>query len=445
MIRNRGWLVALLALGLGVSACKKNDDKAAPAGDKVTDKVAGAAAGAAEKAGATDDLSLLPADSEGVFSINFGQVQQSALWKQYVAPKLASATTPASRSSRPSVATIQSSRSSRSLRHEEGLGGTSPTGVVVVRGLDKTKSMTCFDKDVADAEKDGSKVVIDGDVALITDKSGKQFGFTFVNDSTAVAVIGPDGATKDGVKKVASGGGALKTSPAFVDMYSKIKTGDSLWLVINGSALAGAPLPVKLKAAFGSINVTDGLTLDVRVRTATADEATSLQTLVKGQTNNPQVKEFFDKLEVGTDGTDLTVSVGMSAEKLKMLAGLAGGMNERHDGSALIKPTAALVLALGFVSAGGSCGKKSSAPVAELSGLAAVPASAEVVIAVDVPRVTGSPLVQRAADVLLARDADLTARWQKLRETCKLDVGKIDHVLLAIGTTKARSPAPGRC
>ena len=36
---------------------------------------------------AGDDLSLLPADSEMVMGLNFAQLQQSALWKQF-APKL---------------------------------------------------------------------------------------------------------------------------------------------------------------------------------------------------------------------------------------------------------------------------------------------------------------------------------------------------------------------
>ena len=91
------------------------------------------------------------------------------------------------------------------------------------------------------------------------------------------------------------------------------------------------------------------------------------------------------------------------------------------------------VLALG----GAACGKKSSAPEApppEVTGLAAVPMSAQVVIGLDVGKVAASPLVDRAFEQLLARDADLAGRWQKLHDSCKLDLGKqVKHVMLAIG------------
>jgi hypothetical protein len=80
------------------------------------------------------------------------------------------------------------------------------------------------------------------------------------------------------------------------------------------------------------------------------------------------------------------------------------------------------------------CGKKhGGGPAVEVAGLAAVPASAEVVISADVPRVVDSPLVSRAVDQLMLRDPDLADRWQKLHDTCKLDATKLQHVLLAIG------------
>lgn len=97
----------------------------------------------------------------------------------------------------------------------------------------------------------------------------------------------------------------------------------------------------------------------------------------------------------------------------------------------------ALLLALA------GCGKKSSAPSPEVSGLAAVPASAEVVIAADVARVIGSPLVERAVDQLLLRDGDLAARWQKLQDSCKLSVAQIKYVVLAIGPHTGPQPGTG--
>jgi len=112
-------------------------------------------------------------------------------------------------------------------------------------------------------------------------------------------------------------------------MYSKINTGDSLWMLINGNspalAKAGA-MGVKPKAIFGSLNVTDGLTMDVRIRMGTPDEAKSFVSMAQGQIGNPQVKQMFDALDVTNDANDARISVKMSAAKLQALVGMVGGM-----------------------------------------------------------------------------------------------------------------------
>ena len=346
MVRIRsGWVVALVALGLGAAACKKSDDKNTASADKTSEgKTAPAATGdqkpgvapAAAPAGSIsgsvgDDLALLPVDSEAVIGINFAQLSQSGLWKQYVAPKLAST---------PGLDKFKAlcgfdplaSLKSIAIGMKNLGGGGEPQGAIVVHGYDKSQAMSCFDKDgVKEAEKDGSKVTIDGDVVLVTDKSGKQVGFTFVNDNTAIAVLGPDASSKDGVKKVASGGGALKSSPTFVEMFSKINTQDSVWMVINGQSPAFAKasaMGIKMKALFGSLNVTDGLTVDLRLRLGSPDEATNMVSMANGQL--AQAKQFFDKIDVKSDGSDVKFDIAMSKEKLQsmigMMAGMMGGM-----------------------------------------------------------------------------------------------------------------------
>jgi hypothetical protein len=80
------------------------------------------------------------------------------------------------------------------------------------------------------------------------------------------------------------------------------------------------------------------------------------------------------------------------------------------------------------------CGKKhAGGPAAEVVGLSAVPASAEIVVSVDVARVSDSPLVDRAVDQLMLREPSLATEWQQLHDGCKLDPSRVAHVLLAIG------------
>ena len=99
----------------------------------------------------------------------------------------------------------------------------------------------------------------------------------------------------------------------------------------------------------------------------------------------------------------------------------------------------ALVLVLGLAAFG--CNKKksneSAGPSPEITGLAAVPASAQVVIAADVGKLSGSPIVTRAVEQLLMRDPTLAASWQHVQESCKLDLPtQIKHVMLAIGPSE---------
>src|SRR5262249_19678977 len=74
--------------------------------------------------------------------------------------------------------------------------------------------------------------------------------------------------------------------------------------------------------------------------------------------------------------------------------------------------------------------------------LAAVPANVDGVIAVDVGRLTGAPLIDRAVDQLLLNDPALAERWNKLRDTCKIDFTKqVKRVMVALGTSS--SPVGG--
>jgi hypothetical protein len=102
--------------------------------------------------------------------------------------------------------------------------------------------------------------------------------------------------------------------------------------------------------------------------------------------------------------------------------------------------------------AGWGCSKKPSAPSGpppELTGLAAVPATAEAVLGVDIGKLTDSPVIDRAVEQLLMRDPVLSERWQRLQSDCKLDLSgkpgnqgkQIKRVMLAIGPHTG--PAPG--
>jgi hypothetical protein len=328
MVRIRqGWLVAALAVSVSVGACKKKDDNKAPA--------AGSAAGSAQTtpstaekpatpagapAGASDDLSLLPVDSEMVMGLNFAQLQKSVLWKKFVEPQLMKAEAQEKLAKFKDACGFDPITSITSMSvGMKGIGEEKPDGVFVVHGVAKDKSLACLDKFKAEAEKDGTKVVTDGDVITITKGSSDPVAFTFVGADTLVGVMGTNANTA-GVKAAAAGGSALKTSPAFVEMYGKIKTQDSLWLSMNGKSKAFdqmAGMGFRPTAVFGSINVTDGLSADMNLRLDSPDKATQLATLINTQA--AQIKPMVDKLDVSNDAADVKISLGLSAAKLEAL------------------------------------------------------------------------------------------------------------------------------
>jgi hypothetical protein len=108
----------------------------------------------------------------------------------------------------------------------------------------------------------------------------------------------------------------------------------------------------------------------------------------------------------------------------------------------------AIAFAIALVAlVGAGCGKKASEPSGpppEVTGLAAVPANAQVVIGVDVGKLFGSQVVERAVDQLLLHNAVLSERWERLHDDCKIDLGRqIKRMMLAIGPHPGPQPGTG--
>lgn len=301
---------------------EKPVDKPSDVGAKPADNQA-----SSSNTAANDDLALIPADSELVLGLNWKQLSGSALWTELVKPKMMKDPKVSAKLEEfktqcgfdPMEAVTSVSLGMKNLDSKN------PDGVIIVHGLDKAKSMACFDKKGKELfEKDGGKASVDGDVVTLT-KENETTAMTFINDSTLL-IVGGSKASKDGIKEVQAGKDALKSSQAFTEMYSKVNAGDSMWALVNGSAKAfdgKLPMGIKFKAVFGSINVTDGLSVDGHVRFDSADQASALAKMASSQA--AQVKMFVDKLDISNDGADLKVSIAMSNAKLKSLMSMAGG------------------------------------------------------------------------------------------------------------------------
>lgn len=298
----RGWFVAL-GLTLCVSASAYADKAPAPKP-------------------AADDLSLLPVDSEVVGGLDFAQLQTSVLWKQYVSPLLASGDVQAQIAEFKATCNVDPMQVVTRLSFGiKGLQQPAPDGVIVAHGVPKAKLVACFASftKAKGKTKLGDDVTVDGDVLISKAKDGRNVAFSFVDDATALIVIGKQ-ATKAGIKEIAKGKSALKTSAAFVELYKKTNTADTLWMLMNGNSSAFAQLAamgIKPKAVFGSISVAHDVQLDFRMRLASKDQAKALSDGVQPQV--AQMGAMFDKLVISNDDTDIRVQLSISDAKLKVL------------------------------------------------------------------------------------------------------------------------------
>jgi hypothetical protein len=342
---HRRWTVALLAVVVA-AACSKSDDKpvnpggaSGSAGDPGAPKAydnkppptsLGKLGATPDVLASSEDLSLLPVDSEVVMGVNFAQIRGSAAWKELIEPKLAgNASLIAKLNELKSTCGFDPMADVKSVAvGMKGLGGGTADGVLVLHGLDKAKTMECLGKKDALAKHD-LDVNVDGDVALLKPAKGDPedlAGVTFVNDTTAVVLVGPRAATKDGVVKAAAGKSPLKTSPTFIDMYNRLDTSQSLWLMVNGnSKLFERPKSLGIQALgmFGTLGTTDGLGVDLRLRVDTADNAGGIKNRFGGLAEQ-YMKKYVDKFTLSTEGQDLRLVLGATATNFEALKSLLG-------------------------------------------------------------------------------------------------------------------------
>ena len=340
MVITRSCVVGALAIGL--FACGKDDaatkteakteTKPAPAPEKPADTPPAAPtpppappAPVLSDPAKNPDLPILPVDSEIVAGINVSQVQQSGLWKQYALPFIQSQT--------PLLKSIKTSCGFDPLQTVTSISvgiknlTTQPDIVAVVHGLDKAKMLgPCLAKIKAELAKEKTKVAVDnGVVTMVGTGPGEQLAYTFTDDHTLVGAFGTNG-TKAGVMALAQGGSTLPQSTGFVDMYSKIDTSLSAWGLANGNSHVFDKLAalVKPQAVYGSLDFTDSIGLDVRMRVDKEDQARQLVGM--GTSQQAATKQYFDKFVVTQEGNDVHVVVGVTAAQLKAIRDQFGGM-----------------------------------------------------------------------------------------------------------------------
>ena len=300
----RGWLVMALVGGLAAPAL--------------------AQAPKAPAAATKDDLAYIPADAEMVMGVQFSALQQSMLWKQLVEPQMMKGDVKAKLDEFKAICGMDPMTTVKSFTFGfKNLTAGKPEGVAVGNGVDRTVIFNCMDKLSKDA-KTKAKITRTGDSYLIKGDDGSNVAVQIVGDKMIMS-LGPKASIAT-VKAAARGTSRLKANAAFSNMYKKLKSADTVWLVVLEKSklfdqMSG--MGTKPKAVFGSVNVTRDVTADVHIRVASPKDATSFAATIKQQV--AALSSFVDKIDVTSAGTDVSIAVLMSNAKVQTLIKMAGG------------------------------------------------------------------------------------------------------------------------
>jgi hypothetical protein len=273
------------------------------------------------RAAPSDPLGYLPVDSEVVVSLDAGQLRASGLWKTLEPVMSAKAGDGLARlRAQCSVDPLRSIK--QVVMGFKGLeDAAGPSGVVVVRGLDRNVLMACMDRLV---EANPRITFANGVVAVQAAPGSHPGAFTFANASTLVLMIGPT-ASPEQLAAVIRSGAPLRGSPMFVELLGQIQTRSTAWFALNGNAKLFdkmSALGFRPTAITGSVELANGFTGAVRVRLDSEDSARNLVAL--GQAQLGTVKQLAEEIALTADGTDVVLRIVMSQGQLEALTGIFG-------------------------------------------------------------------------------------------------------------------------
>jgi len=312
-------IVALGALGLGPAALGACYRDRAPAGPLANAEPAADARAAAEN----DPLAFLPLESDVVIGLDARQILGSGLWR-YLEPRLMQRFGGGLAELRQACG-YDLLAALRSVTVGVRLG-SSTEGVIVLRGLPRDRTTACLARGVAGR----GPARIEGGVITVPGASPDEPPASMAFAGAATLVLG---STRAALAAALSAGAPLRRSPAFFELWSRVDARRAAWLVANGNSSVFdrlSALGVRPRALLGSISLASGLALTGRLRLGSPDEAAQLSSLAQAQSG--ALQGMAGRLEIGAEGSDVTVQVELSEAQLETLAGLALGVWSSRTG-----------------------------------------------------------------------------------------------------------------
>lgn len=297
----RTYLAAIAAaLALFAVACKKGDS------------------GEASK----ETMALLPEDANVFFGARLSELSESKLWKDYVAPQLADDE---------DYQDMVEACGKDLIPELESVVGAANTETemlsVVLRGITRAELETCSEN----SEGDNAFTLSDEDeLVVFTDSEGDKTYMHWIDDDS-VLVAGPtddaneddEAAQKQALLDRLAAEESLADNETMMELIGDLDTGDSLYAAAIVESIAGNPLAGEWQSAAGSVDVSDGVTIDVRAGFSSAEVAEEFSkkadAVIGMAVMKPELEWIPDLVELSVEETFIVGNAELSEEDVGKL------------------------------------------------------------------------------------------------------------------------------
>ncbi|HUS27879.1 MAG TPA: hypothetical protein VMZ53_05205, partial [Kofleriaceae bacterium] len=215
-----------------------------------------------------------------------------------------------------------------------GVAVTRGTNAFVIRGeLLRDAALDCFRKPAGGT---GPLATDDHGVVTVTYPDGRIRVVTFVDDHTLVMEDTKAPAKRDAkelarhLQEALQAGAPLAKNASYLAAMERMKKQAGVVAVsVPGSeAMAKSMQQMGVKVAFftGWLDLTDRLQLQYAMELNSADDATQMANMMKGQLSSPSVKQMFDQIDTRAQDKTVTLDLSLNDAKLASLAGMMRGM-----------------------------------------------------------------------------------------------------------------------
>ena len=268
----------------------------------------------------SDVLAFIPKDSDVVIGADLARLRSSPLWGSQIEPvitnnggeKLSKVRT--SCGFDPLTAVTHVTFGTRKINDNA-------EGTIVVRGVEPRGAIDCVERLIKGQEQ----VTRDGDT-LVLSEQGDPFQVALSPlGRSAVLAVAANGANRAATMSRAQSGTPLRSSPAFVELFSKLEPNAAMWFIANGASptlksIAG--MGINPRFIDGTVMVSDRYVAVLRVTFATPDEAQNLAKL--SNSVSAQVRAMVESFDVRADGPVARFDIVVTSAQAQTILGMVG-------------------------------------------------------------------------------------------------------------------------